>query len=67
MKHQWQKRRTVQEREDGQKRWDRAYLLLLEIARTAHLRQAEDLQEENHANSDLCPGIDPAPGSGTNH
>ncbi len=67
MKHQWQKRRTVQEREDGQKRWDRAYLLLLEIAQTAHLREAENQREANHASSDLCPGIDPAPGTGTNH
>ena len=61
MKHQWQKRRTVQEREDGQKRWDRAYLLVLEIAQTVRPKPAEDLREVNHASSDVCPRIDPAP------
>jgi hypothetical protein len=33
----------------------------------AHLRQTEDLQEANHASSDLCPRIDPAPDTGANH
>ena len=60
MKHQWQKRRTVQEREDGQKRWDRAYLLVLEIAQTVQPKPVEDFREVNHASSDVCPRIDPA-------
>lgn len=31
MKRQWQVQRTVKQSEDGQKRWDQAFLLILEI------------------------------------
>ena len=67
MKRQWQIKRTVKELEAGQKRWDRAYLLLLEIARSAEQNQAAQETEANHASSDLCARIDPTPGPSADH
>lgn len=67
MKRQWQIKRTVKEQETGQKRWDRAYLLLLEIARTVEQDQTVLETEANHASSDLCSRIDPTPGSSADH
>jgi hypothetical protein len=57
----------VKECADGQKRWDRAYLLVLEIAQSVEQRQEKPVVEVNHANSDLCPSIDPAPDASPNH
>jgi hypothetical protein len=66
MKHQWQIQRTVKEISVGQKRWDRAYLLILEITQSVEQSQTKPAVEVNHASSDLCPGIDPAPVSSPN-
>jgi len=67
MKHQWQVKRTVKESPDGQKRWDRAYLLVLEITRSIETGQEQPKAEVNHASSDVCPGIDPTTGASANH
>ncbi len=64
---QWQVKRTVKESADGQKRWDRAYLLVLEIAQIVQQSQGTPNTEVNHASSDLCPGIDPTAGPSPNH
>lgn len=64
---QWRVKRTVKETEDGQKRWDRAYLLLLEIAQAIQQSQETPNAEVNHANSDLCPGFDPTAGPSPDH
>ena len=58
MKRQWQIQRIVKECPDGQKRWDQAYLLTLEIARLIEQHQVNRKLEENHANSDLRPCFD---------
>jgi hypothetical protein len=65
MKHQWKIQREVMEYPDGQKRWDRAYLLILEIAHSAEEKRKTVIPEVNHASSDLCEGLDPtsSPGS----
>lgn len=67
MKHQWQKKRTVKESPDGQRRWNQAYLLILEITRTIEESRGQPTAEVNHASSDLCPGIDPTTGASANH
>ncbi len=64
---QWQVKRTVKESADGQKRWDRAYLLILEIAQAVQQSQETRTVEVNHASSDLCPGFDPTAGSSPDH
>lgn len=66
MQRQWRVQRTIQEYEDGQKRWDRAYLLVLEIARSIEESQEKPIMEVNHASSNLCPGIDPTSGNSSN-
>jgi hypothetical protein len=66
MKRQWQVHRTVKQSEDGQKRWDRVFLLILEIPQKVESNQAETKEEVNHASSDLCPGIDPESGARSN-
>jgi hypothetical protein len=74
MRHQWRLCRTLQEHRDGQRRWDRAYQLLLEWAQTPAPVPAEPGQnpllplpqpvtknclEVTHARRDLCPRVDP--------
>ena len=66
MKRQWQVHRTVKQSEDGQKRWDRAFVLILEIRQTLKQEQRKANEEVNHASSDLCAGIDPEPGPRSN-
>ena len=68
-KKSWKIARTVQERQDGQKRWDRAYLLVLEIAQSASpsITQEAAQMEVDHASSNLCPGINPTSGPDPNH
>jgi hypothetical protein len=58
MKHQWKIHREVQEYLNGQYRWDRAYLLLMEIAQSSAVNQWPRNQEVCHASSDLCESID---------
>lgn len=67
MKHQWQIKRTVKVTEDGQKRWDQAYLLILEIAKAGEQGRETQGAEVNHASSDLCARIDPASGTSSDH
>jgi hypothetical protein len=66
MKRQWKKHRNVQEYPDGQSRWDRAYLLVLEIARSVETDQTPANLEVQHASSDLCESIDPSPSTSSN-
>jgi len=65
MKHQWKIQREVKEYPDGQKRWDLAYLLILEIARSAEEKQQTVILEVSHASSNLCEGLDPASSPGS--
>jgi len=67
MKRQWKIHRKVQERPDGQSRWDRAYLLVLEITRSVEANQMQTSLEVQHASSDLCEGVDPTPSTSANH
>lgn len=64
---QWQIKRTVKPTEDAQKRWDRAYLLILKIAQSISLNQEAPKVEVNHANSDLCTGVNSTASSSPNH
>jgi hypothetical protein len=66
MKRQWKVHREVMEYPDGESRWDRAYLLILEIARSIEANQMRTSSEVQHASSDLCQGIDPAPSASPN-
>jgi hypothetical protein len=66
MKRQWKIRREVQEYPNGQSRWDRAYLLVLEIARNVEIKQMTNL-EVQHASSDLCPSLDLETSPDSNH
>lgn len=67
MKRQWKIQRETQEYPDGQNRWDRAYQLLLEIARSVEETQTQSKLEVQNASSDLCESIDPASSTSTNH
>jgi hypothetical protein len=82
MRHQWRLRRTFQEHLDGQRRWDRAYQLLVQWAQASDtppsapnlshrlvLNSAivNNSSEVTHARSDLCPGLDPAPNTDPDH
>jgi hypothetical protein len=81
MKRNWRTRRQTKECLDGQQRWDRAYLYLLEwtlpsqapnsanapSASPAPTSQAtQDSEEESNANSSLCPRLDDQPSPSTN-
>ena len=71
MKHQWRACRTFQPHPDAQRRWDRAYQLLLEW--TLPPEQATDQllphnpTEVAHAHSHVCPCLHPTPGPDTDH
>ena len=67
MKPQWTIHREMKDCPDGQKRWDRAYLLILEIARSSEANQEKAIPEVSHASSDLCEGLDPAASAGADH
>lgn len=62
MKRQWKLCRRVKEYPGGQKRWEKAYLLLMEIGHSSEANQTRTSPEVQYANSDLCAGVDPAPG-----
>ena len=66
MKRQWKIYRELQECPNGQSRWDRAYLLALEIAHSVEVSQMQPILEVQHASSDLCTGLDPAPSPSPN-
>jgi hypothetical protein len=74
MKRHWQIRRQFQPTADGARRWDQAYQYLLtwtvahepRVDATPvplHRLQTEDMYENGH----LCPRIDRASDTGTNH
>ena len=65
MKRQWRVRRQVVAAPDGQRRWDRAYQLLLAwTPPPATVAAAEETPKEvAHADSDLSAGLDPAAGA----
>ena len=67
MKHQWRIQRELKEYPDGQKRWDRAYLLVMEIARSVEENQTQMRLEVHYASSDLCKSIDPTSSTSTNY
>jgi hypothetical protein len=68
MKHEWKIRREVQEDPSGQSRWDRAYQLILGIARSVELDQIQTTcVEVQHASSNLCPSLDLEASPNTNH
>ena len=66
MKKQWKIHREVQEYPNGQSRWDRAYLFVMEIARTVEVMKIQTSLEVQHASSDLCTSFDPAPSPNPN-
>jgi hypothetical protein len=67
MKRQWKIQRELKESLDGQSRWDQAYQLLAEIARSVDEDQRQALLEVSHASSDLCTSIHPTPSASPNH
>ena len=82
MRHQWRLCRTLQEHRDGQRRWDRAYQLLLQWAPAPDTPASEPGQrprlvlpqlmanntlEITHAGSNLCPRLDPAANPDPDH
>jgi|WetSurMetagenome_2_1015567.scaffolds.fasta_scaffold87015_2 hypothetical protein len=67
MKQQWIVQREGKEYPDGQARWDRAYRLILEIARSLEESQTPVKLEVPYASSDLCESIDSASSSNPNH
>jgi hypothetical protein len=67
MKHHWKIQREGKEDPDAQNRWDRAYQLILEMARFIEETQTPVKLEEYYASSDLCESIDSTPSTSTNH
>jgi hypothetical protein len=68
----WQVRRMMMARDDGQRRWDTAYQLLLHWARdqdTARQTPSAAQQQENHhgAGRSVCAGIDHPPAADADH
>ena len=69
----WVVRRQPVGHPAAQRRWDRAYQLLLQatIAPTgppaAPASPRDVVEESRHASSHLCPGLKPAPGPGAEH
>ena len=63
MSTEWQVRRTVTPRDEGQRRWDAAYQCLLQwtMAQHAGAPPVPTLQEDGHADRHLRPGLDGPP------
>ncbi len=66
MKREWKVQRSVIERPDGHRRWDRAYQCLLQWAKEAACSQTQPTllsspQEDDHGRSHLCSRFDSAP------
>jgi hypothetical protein len=71
-RQQWTVTRCQVGHPAAERRWDQAFQLLLATpavaADVAVVVPLTGTAEENrHARSRLCPGIDPAPGPGANH
>lgn len=76
MKRQWRTRRQALPQSDGQRRWDRAYQLLLEWTTPSETATATadpspvptvaallSTQEVEHAGGPVCARLDPATGA----
>jgi hypothetical protein len=76
MKRQWRTRRQTLPQSDGQRRWDRAYQLLLEWTTPREIAMAtadpsavppvaalHSNQEVEHAGGAVCTRLDPATGA----
>lgn len=79
MKRQWRTRRQVLPQPDGQRRWDRAYQLLLAWTTPSEAANAtadpppvplvaalRSTQEVEHAGCHVCARLDPATGTAAN-
>ena len=70
MRCKWTVRRTMQPDPDGQRRWDRAYQEALAWTTEMAVAPADALRgpgarEDGHEGGALCPGVDTAPGAGS--
>src|SRR5690349_20050875 len=72
-RQQWTVRRRPVGRPAAQRRWDRAYQLLLQAPAAPAALPAlpaaprDATEESRHADSRVCPGLEPAPGPGADH
>jgi hypothetical protein len=72
-RQQWMVLRRLVGHAAAQRRWDRAYQLLLQTGvappGTPALPAApwDAVEERRHASSYLCSGLEPAPGPGADH
>jgi hypothetical protein len=60
----WRVHRRPSPRPDGQQRWDRAYLLLLQWIQPtpqAWPDQEKEEEEDSHDGRSVCTGLNPAP------
>jgi hypothetical protein len=57
----WRLRRRPAPRPDGQQRWDRAYLHVLQWAQLSAPTQPESDQEDSHDGRPVCTGLNAAP------
>src|SRR5258708_15405797 len=64
MKRQRQVHRQLQAQEDGRRRWDRAYQLVVQWSEPPSVMKEET---HDHANRSLCTSIDVRSGGGTKH
>jgi hypothetical protein len=65
MNRRWTVERRWIDHPDAQRRWDRAYQLLLDVADPAVGPPTEP--ESRHADRRLCPCLDTAPSPGTDN
>ena len=64
MKRTWQVHHDTVSHPDGQRRWDRAYQLLLRWADDAQTAPPPPItQEDEDAGCRVCPGLDQSPTS----
>jgi hypothetical protein len=73
MKRQWRIARTTTAQVNAQQRWDQAYHHLLRWAVASEPNPATDqppvlpvMQEESHASSSICTGVNIPPSPSTN-
>jgi hypothetical protein len=77
VKRKWKSRRELVERADGQRRWDRAYQLILlwGLTEAFEVQQAQAVpvqpdslaQEVRHEGSCICTSVDIAPSATTDN
>lgn len=61
MNRTWQVHRETVTHPDGQRRWDRAYQLLLRWAADAAAQLPSSAQEDTDAHCPVCPRLDQSP------